>query len=220
MAESVVTGALEGEARAIRDAILDAALPHVPFDGWSETCIRRAAADAGIDRLDVDYALPRGPADLVEHFVARGDEGMMRALEAYDLDSMKVRVRIITAVRVRLEQAEAHKEAVRRSIAFLALPNHARLAWRTLYRTVDAMWYAAGDTATDFNFYTKRALLAAVYSATLLYWLDDSSEGHVDTFSFLDRRIDDVMKLPGLGRRLARFVPNPFRFFRHLPERG
>lgn len=220
MADTVETETVEDQARAIRDAVLDAALPHVPFDGWSETCIRRAAADAGIDRLDAGYALPRGPADLVEHFVARGDERMMRALEDYDLASMKVRVRIITAVRVRLEQADPDKEAVRRAVAFLALPGHARLAWRTLYRTVDAIWYAAGDTATDFSFYSKRALLAAVYSATLLYWLDDSSEGHADTFGFLDRRVEDVMRLPGLGRRLTRFVPNPLRFFRHLPERS
>lgn len=219
MADTAGAAAMEDDTRALRDAILDAALPHVPFDGWSDTCIRRAAADAGVDELDVAYALPRGASDLVEHFAARGDEAMMRALEAYDLDSMKVRVRIITAVRVRLDLAEPHKEAVRRSAAFLALPGHARLAWRTLYRTVDAMWYAAGDTTTDFNFYTKRGLLAAVYSATLLYWLDDTSDGHADTISFLDRRIDDVMKLPGLGRRLMRFVPNPLRFFRHLPER-
>src|SRR3546814_12063346 len=91
--------------------------------------------------------------------------------------------------------AERHKEAVRRALAFLALPGNAGLAVRSLYRTVDAIWWACGDRSTDFNFYTKRGLLAAVYSSTLLYWLDDGSDGHADSWAFLDRRIADVMRL-------------------------
>jgi ubiquinone biosynthesis protein COQ9 len=110
----------------------------------------------------------------------------------------------------------SHREAVRRALGLLALPHNAPVAATTLWRTVDAIWYAAGDTATDFNYYTKRGLLAGVYSATVLYWLEDRSEGLADTWTFLDRRIGDVMRVPqALGAirdRLAAF-PNPFKPF-------
>src|SRR5262249_29371174 len=108
--------------------------------------------------------------------------------------SLKIRDRIKLAVRTRIEQTVGGKESVRRGLAMLAFPFNTPLAARLVYRTVDAIWYAAGDTSTDFNFYTKRATLAGVYSSTLLCWLNDRSEGNEETWSFLDRRIDDVMR--------------------------
>ena len=119
-------------------------------------------------------------------------------MEKEGVASLKIRDRIKSAVRIRLERHAGNREAARRALALLSLPFNAPLALRLLYRTVDAMWYAAGDTSTDFNFYTKRATLAGVYSSTLLYWLNDRSPGGEATWGFLDRRIDDVMKIEKL----------------------
>jgi ubiquinone biosynthesis protein COQ9 len=167
-------------------------------------------------------AFPGGVVELLEFFIAEADRHMLDALARTDLSALKVRERIATAVRLRLEAETPHKEAVRKALAVLALPIHAGRALKCLYRTVDAIWYAAGDTATDFNFYTKRGLLAAVYGATMLYWLDDRSAGSVDTDAFLDRRIADVMAIPKLTRRLGEIVdrlPNPARFWRAAQRR-
>jgi ubiquinone biosynthesis protein COQ9 len=124
---------------------------------------------------------------------------------------LKIRERVALAVRTRLLQHAAHREALRALAAFLALPAHAGLATRCLWRTVDAMWRAIGDTATDFNYYTKRALLAGVYGSTLLVWLDDSSEGFADSFAFLDRRIADVMTIERGKARLGQCLDSLFR---------
>ena len=119
-------------------------------------------------------------------------------MEKDGVAGLKMRERIKGAVRIRLERHAGEREAVRRALALLSLPFNAGLALKLLYKTVDAMWYAAGDTSTDFNFYTKRATLAGVYSSTLLYWLNDRSPGSEATWGFLDRRIDDVMKIEKL----------------------
>ena len=212
----------------LRDSLLEAALPHIPFDGWSRKALRRGAEDVGIAADDIDRAFPDPPLDMIEHHSMMADRRMMAHLEELDLPSMKVRERIATAVRVRLDQNAADREAIRRALAILAMPPNALMATRLLYRTVDAMWYAAGDEATDFNFYSKRGLLAAVLSGTVLYWLNDRSEGCEDTYAFLDRRISDVMRVPRLTARCREAVerfPNPFRIVREFragmrPGRG
>lgn len=201
----------------IRDAIIEKALPHVAFDGWTVTALAAGARDAGLDAARAELAFPGGPIEAIRHFSAWLDRRMLDALEARDLKAMKVRQRIATAVMTRLDLALPHREAVRRSLAALALPHNAPVALGLLYRTVDAMWHAAGDTATDFNFYTKRGLLAGVVSATTLYWLSDESEGQADTRQFLDRRIAEVMEVPKiLGRigRLGESLPWPWKVLR------
>ena len=127
---------------------------------------------------------------------------------------------MLLAVRSRLERVQPHREAVRRGLAALALPQNTPLALKSLYRTVDAVWYGIGDTSTDWNFYSKRAILAGVYGATLLYWLDDRSEGQARTWDFLARRLDDAIAVPrALGQRVDRLrkllsdAPSPFRRF-------
>ncbi|MEK9967570.1 MAG: COQ9 family protein [Ferrovibrio sp.] len=198
-------------------ALLAAMLPHVPFDGWSTKALSLAARDAGFDNGVVLRAFPGGAVDMLDFWVSETDAAMLRALEARDLPAMKVRDRVKLAVLTRLELAAAHREAVRRALALEALPQHAPRAFKQLYRTVDAIWYAAGDTATDFNFYTKRMLLAGVYAATLLHWLDDKSEGFAGTEAFLDRRLADVMRIQqakGKLGKLAERIPNPFRNLR------
>lgn len=204
---------MSDETADIRDAILEKALAHVAFDGWTLTALAAGARDAGLDAARAELAFPGGPVEAIRHFSLWLDGRMLEALERQDLKAMKVRQRVATAVLTRLALAQPHREAVRRSLGVLALPHNAPVALGLLYRTVDAMWHAAGDTATDFNFYTKRALLAGVVSATTLYWLGDDSEGQADTRQFLDRRIAEVMEVPRvLGRlgRLAEGVPWPW----------
>ncbi len=185
----------------IRDRLLSATLAHVPFDGWTGRAMRAGAADAGLDASALLNAFPGGPAEMLEVFSIETDRRMLAELEKRDLAALKVRERIATAVRTRLELLSSHREAVRRALSVLALPHNAALGLKLLYRTVDAIWYAAGDTSTDYNFYTKRLLLAGVYSSTVLFWVNDKSEDCVETWAFLERRIDEVLTLGGTIRR-------------------
>ncbi|WP_341702205.1 COQ9 family protein [Ferrovibrio sp.] len=202
---------------AEKRALLEALLAHVPFDGWTARALAAAAKDCGHDAGLVARAFPEGAVDALDFWIAETDAAMLRALESRDLAGMKIRDRVRTAVLLRLELAAAHREAVRRALALEALPQHAPRALRQVYRTVDAIWYAAGDTATDFNFYTKRLLLAGVYSTTLLRWLDDRSEGFAATAAFLDRRLADVMRIEKAKGRLAKLagrLPDPLQRLR------
>lgn len=196
---------------ALRDAILDAAIAHVPFDGWGREAAIRGAEDIGLDAAAAMRAFPDGARDMIAWHLRQADRRMAEALAEMDLPAMRIRDRIATAVRTRLEQNAPHREAVRKAMAFLALPQNAPMALQALYRTVDEMWFQAGDTATDWNFYSKRALLAGVYSSTVLFWLNDKSEGFADTWAFLDRRIADVMKVPKLQGRLSAVLGYPIR---------
>ena len=202
----------------LRDDLLRAALPHVPFDGWTAAALRRGAENIGIAKDVAVEAFPGGAADMVEHFSDWSDRRMLESLETMGLPSMRVTERVRTAVEVRLRQAEQYREAVQRSLAFLAMPQNALLGAKLLYRTVDAIWHAAGDTATDWNFYSKRGLLAGVFSATVLYWLNDRSEGFADSLDFLDRRLRDVA---GIGKAKAKFKER-FKGFpkKYRPYRG
>lgn len=204
---------------SLRDRILDAALPDVPFDGWTPATLAGAARRAGLEAADVDIAFPGGVRDAIAHWLRRADREMVAALEGSDLPSMRIRDRIAFAVRTRLEQQAPHKEAVRRALGHLMLPGGGGLAGRSLYRTVDEIWHACGDRSTDFNFYSKRGLLAAVYLSTLMCWLDDRSPDHADTWAFLDRRIADVMQIPKISARIREIgarLPSPLRFARAL----
>jgi ubiquinone biosynthesis protein COQ9 len=204
----------------VRTAIIDSTLPHVPFDGWTQGALQHGAADAGFEKVMALRVFPGGPVEAVEFWSQLADRRMLQALEQRDLAAMKVRERVAAAIRLRLEQTAGHREAVRRALGLLALPLNAGKGPALLWRTVDAIWYAAGDTATDFNYYTKRGLLAGVYSATVLYWLEDRSEGFANTWSFLDRRIGEVMRVPqalsGLRKRLEG-LPTPFSILRGGP---
>ncbi len=204
----------------IRDKLRAAALAHVPFDGWTGRALRAGADDLGLDPALAANAFPGGPAELLEAFSAEIDRAMLAALEARDLKAMKHRHRIATAVRARLELLAPHREAVRRGLSFLAVPKHAALGAKCLYRSVDAIWHAAGDTSTDYNFYTKRFLLAGVYGATLLFWLNDESEGRAETWAFLDRRLAEVVRVGGsLGRVVGGLLDLPDRILRARPGR-
>ncbi|WP_236638082.1 COQ9 family protein [Mangrovicoccus ximenensis] len=185
----------------VKDRLLEAILPHVVFDGWSETSFRAAAADSEIDPAVARAVCPRGAVDLALAYHAAGDAEMVRRLKAEDLSAMRFRDRIARAVRLRLELVE-DKEAVRRGATLFALPPHAPDGAKALWHTVDQIWTVLGDGSDDINWYTKRATLAGVYSATLLYWLGDDSPEHQRTWRFLDRRIDEVMQIEAVKKKV------------------
>ncbi|HVA35672.1 MAG TPA: COQ9 family protein [Stellaceae bacterium] len=200
--------------RALRDKIVLAMLPDVPFEGWSRRALAHAARRLDLTGAELASLFPRGPRDAVAAFSDWADRATETALAKEHLGRLKLRERIALGVRTRLTVVEPHREAVRRMLAFLALPANLPLGPRLLYRTVDTLWHAAGDRSTDFSFYTKRGLLAGIYAATTLHWLDDKSPDHAATLAFLDRRIGEVMQIPKLRSRATaalRILPNPLR---------
>ena len=208
---------------ADRQALLEATLSHAAFDGWSQKAFDAGAKDAGIPADRALNAFPGGMAELLGFYHEVEDRKMLEAMQRANVSDMRVRDRIAFAVKTRLQHNMRHREAIKSACSFLAMPHNAALALRLLYRTVDAMWYGAGDNATDFNFYTKRALLAGVYSSTVLYWLNDKSALSADSWSFLDRRIDEVMQVPkllGKVSAITRRFPNPFRVAQRMRPRG
>jgi ubiquinone biosynthesis protein COQ9 len=202
-----------------RAALIEAMLPTVPFDGWSRPALRAAARHIRIPADEALALFPNGAAELVACFSRWADLRMLDRLEAMALEPLRIPERIALAITTRLEILAPCREAARRALSVLTLPQHTPLGLRLLYGTVDGIWYAAGDRATDFSFYTKRATLAAVYAATLLYWLDDSSPDFADTRAFLERRLAGVVSIGKSRQRfetvLAR-LPNPLRLLRQF----
>ena len=189
------------------------------FDGWSRKAVDSAAGQLGIDPVQARLAMPKTQSGMIDLYIQEVD----RALEAWftpkRLANMKIREKIRALVWKRLEIMGPAREAVRRGLSILAMPQNIPLALRISWRTADLMWRIAGDTSTDFNHYTKRMTLGAVYASTLLAWLDDRSEDWKDTAAFLDRRIDDVMrfeKLKAEWRGTSDRRISPSRFFGRL----
>ena len=190
-------------AQTTQYQLIEAVLNHIPFDGWSEASLKMAAADCGVSEAELTTLFPAGIADAIAAYGAWADEKMKAAfLDRYEaeLSVMPMHRKIRTLILNRFEQAAPHKEVVRRTMAVLARPQHAKLAAKLLYDTVDVMWRTAGDTSTDYNFYTKRATLSAVYSATLLAFLADNSADMAKTEAFLDRRLADIARIPKLAK--------------------
>lgn len=177
-----------------RARILDAALPHVVFDGWTRATLDAAIADSGVDAGLARLAFPRGGIDMALAFHRRADRALAEELAGADLAAMRIRERVTHCVRRRLELLADDREAVRRGTALLALPLYAAEGAKAIWETADIIWKGCGDTSEDYNWYTKRMILGSVYSATLLYWLGDQSPGFENTWAFLDRRIEDVMR--------------------------
>ena len=184
-----------------KSQLLNAAVMHVPFDGWSDKSLNEAANDCGIDAATARMAFPRGAVDLALAFHKRGDQAMVDRLNSEDLGALKFREKIAAAVRFRLEAVE-DKELVRRGATLFALPHHAPDGAKAVWDTCDLIWTVLGDTSDDVNWYTKRATLSGVYSSTVLYWLGDNSPDNQATWSFLDRRIDNVMQFETLKAKV------------------
>ncbi|PPR70060.1 MAG: hypothetical protein CFH03_00144 [Alphaproteobacteria bacterium MarineAlpha3_Bin2] len=205
------------ELTSRRDKILLASLHHVVFDGWTKAALQAGVQDAGFDADMALRAFPGGLPDLAQHMADWADRRMLDELADLDLDAMRVRDRVAAGVKARLQVVTPYREAMRRLLAYLTLPQNAPMAARQTWRTVDEIWYAAGDDAADFNYYTKRSLLLPVYTTTVLYWLNDDSDGMAATWDYLDRRISDVLKVPALKARIQKALsslPGPFAAFR------
>lgn len=188
---------------AVRDRLVEAARPHVAFDGWGEATFRAAVAESGVDPVLAGVACPRGGIDLARAFHQLCDRRMAEALAARDLTTLRFRDRVALALRLRLEAA-GEKEAVRREMTLFSLPRHAAEGTELVWGTADAIWAALGDASDDLNWYTKRGTLAGVFAASCLYWLGDESEGDAATWAFIDRRIEGVMRIEKVKAQLKR----------------
>ncbi|WP_457645671.1 COQ9 family protein [Profundibacter sp.] len=184
-----------------KDALLDAILPHVAFDGWSDASFKAAVQDAGIDPVVAHAVCPRGAVDLAVAYHKRGDQLMLERYAASDLSEMRYSDRIAALVRMRIEVVE-DREVVRKASVLFALPKYAAEGARLIWETCDLIWNTLGDTSDDINWYTKRATLSGVYASTVLFWLGDESEGNAETWEFLDRRINDVMQIEKLKAKV------------------
>ena len=183
------------ERQSQRDRILEAALQHVPFEGWNRRALLAGAADAGIEGATAKRLFPRGGDDLLAHLDVWADRRLVQAVDQQQIDRLRMRERIARLVWMRLEILSPHREAMRRAIAARLLPANAVAAGPALWRSIDLIWAIAGDRTDDTSYYTKRGLLLAVWTSTFFYWLEDQSLGLEDSKAFLDRRIDNVMQI-------------------------
>lgn len=177
--------------------IADAAI----FDGWSDSALAEAARSAGVDTDVARLAFKGGAMEMIGAWIETIDAAMAEALPEATLAAMKIRERIRALVQFRLDAVAGCEEALRRALAIMAMPHNAPAALRTGWRSADIMWRLAGDTATDLNHYSKRAILASLYAATLAVFVGDTSEGKAETRAFLDRRIEGVMKFETVKRK-------------------
>ena len=217
--------ATSSPSQAQKHRVLAAALIEADFGGWSLETLRAGADAAGITRDHQRLLFPRGVLDLLEFYSEATDNQMAEGLRAHDLGSLKIREKVKLAVRLRIEALADHKSAARHALHHLAMPPFAGEGIKLLYRTCDRIWREIGDTSTDFNFYTKRALLAGVYASTLGVWMEDLSEDCLKTWVFLDARIENVMQIEKVKAKIregAAKFPDPVKFFAGLryPDRG
>ncbi len=181
-------------------ALADAAA----FDGWSEAAVREAAGAAGIDPDAAAFAFSGGAMQMIEAWVRSVDAVMAKALPADQIAKLKIRERIRTLVQFRLDAIAGQKEALRRALSIMAMPQNAPRTLALGWSSADAMWRLAGDTATDYNHYTKRLTLGSIYTATLAVYVNDDSDDHAETRAFLDRRIEGIMKFEKAKARILR----------------
>ncbi len=191
---------LDDMRRALAPALADAAV----WDGWTEAAVRSAADARGMDPDAAAFAFKDGAMAMIAAWIGAIDADMAQALPADHLATLKIRERIRTLVQFRLDAATPHREALRRALAVMAMPQNLAQTARLGWGSADAMWRLAGDTATDYNHYTKRLTLGSIYAATLAVLANDESEGQAETRAFLDRRIDDVMRFEKAKARFLR----------------
>ncbi|OJX67132.1 COQ9 family protein [Magnetospirillum sp. 64-120] len=188
----------------IRDRLVMAALPHAVFDGWTAKTLTQAAFDLGLDLSMAERAFMGGPAEAVAHFADLGDRLMLADCLEMDFPQMRTHQKVRALIKARLTRWAPHREALRRALSVLAMPQNMAQAAKVTARTVDCIWRASGDTSADFSWYTRRASLGAVYTATLMYWLDDPSEDCADSWAFLDRRLADVGRVHKTREKLVK----------------
>ena len=192
---------------------------HAAFDGWSDAALAMAANELGVPAERARLAFRDGQAAMIDSWFDAVDKAMLDAFPPERIAAMKIRDRIRELVLFRLQTMRPHREALRRALAVLALPQNVAAAARLAWRAADRIWRVAGDTATDFNHYSKRVILVGVYGSTTLIFLEDANEDLADTRAFLNRRIDDVMrfeKFKASWRGTRERLPSPSRFLGRL----
>jgi len=186
----------------VRDILLLQLLPHIPFDGWTDEALQRAAKAGKISQQKLDQAFPRGIQDAVAYFFRWSTAAMAEKVTPRALNGLRVRDKVTLCVRTRLELLSRYKEATSAALTYMARPPHALHMPKMVWETADIIWKIAGDTSEDYNKYTKRIILSGVLGATTLYWLNDTSENNNKTWAFLDKRIDNALSV---GKTLSRF---------------
>jgi ubiquinone biosynthesis protein COQ9 len=199
-----------------REAVLDLALRRAPAEGWTPTTLRSAAREAGYAESVVDAAFPKGVSDLLAFWSEALDRQMTDKMVGPAFETLRVRDKVAFAVRARLDALSPDKEAARRAAATLALPHHAPLAMRLVWRTADAVWRAMADKSTDFNFYSKRVMLMGVWTSTFARWLADDDPARAATEEFLLARIDNVMQFEKAKARVRKLGFDPEKPARFL----
>lgn len=189
-----------------QDKILTEMLKLVPFDGWSAATLRAATQNSGLPEHYEQVAFKNGHLDAIELFHTKIDTQTYAALDKNALTGMKIRDRIYHILDIRFKIMQEYKPVIRKTLQFLSQPQNISTGTKMLWNMADSAWYAAGDTATDFNHYTKRTTLMAVYSSTLLFWLEDNSKQHQDTSFFLKRRINNVMQFEKFKGKVKEFL--------------
>jgi ubiquinone biosynthesis protein COQ9 len=212
MAESLADATLDELRLALAPAIADAAI----FDGWTDAAVRSAAASQGVNPDVAMFAFPGGAMDMIGAWIAQIDMDMAAALPASRIGNLPIRERIRSLVQFRIDALASRKEALRRALAIMAMPQNVRASLKLGWHSADAMWRLAGDTATDYNHYTKRMTLGSIYAATLAVFAQDQSDDHADTRAFLERRIGDVMQFEKTKARLLRPRDEQFSLARLL----
>jgi ubiquinone biosynthesis protein COQ9 len=182
--------------------ILEKALPHVPFDGWSMQTLQLGAKEAGLDERYAEIFFKDGVNEAIRLFLTIIDENMQTLYQDRHKNCKSIRDKIKLAMLVRLEAMESYKEVVRKTTHYLSNPLNLPFSISVSYHTVDTIWRLIGDTSTDFNFYTKRLTLAGVYTSTLLFWLQDDSDHYKETNAFIDRRLVNVMQIGKVRQKI------------------
>ncbi|AIF81940.1 rpsU-divergently transcribed protein [endosymbiont of Acanthamoeba sp. UWC8] len=180
----------------IKEKILEEIIKLVPQSGWGVRSLEQASQNAGYNKYLGEVVFENGIDRVIEYFIARNEMKMIAELKKLSLDKMRVRDRIIAAIKIKLSIYAENKDVIAKTVAYLSIPFKSPLGLKLLWQAADIIWYEAGfDKSTDFNYYTKRTLLSSVYSSTLIYWLNDNSMNHQDTIGFLERRIDNVISI-------------------------
>jgi ubiquinone biosynthesis protein COQ9 len=200
----------------MRDTLSSEIPHHAAFDGWTPAALEMAALATGIDPAVATLAFPGGAVEMIDGWFAEIDRMMLTAVPVEQLATMKIRARIAALVEARIDAMVPDIEALRRALAILALPQNLSRTAKLSWRAADKIWRAAGDTATDFNHYSKRALLAGIYTATIMAMMDDDSENYAETRAFLGRRIDNVMRFEKFKGRFTHSAPERLSLARFL----
>ena len=198
---------LTPEFASQRTEILQKLLEQSPFLGWTELNLQNISTELGYTARITVRAFPNGLRDVIDAHADLIDKRMLESAESFRLSKLSIRKRISTLILLRIDAVSSHRDAISRLIPLLSTPQYLPTGTRILYRTVDIMWRTAGDTSTDFNYYSKRSLLAGVYCSTLLFWLTDHDKNYLETREFLDRRITNVMSIQKLKPKIKSYLP-------------